>query len=303
MSETTQPQTKALKPIDEVKRGIQLMEGQFKMVLPPHVPVAKFMRIVNTAIGTTPSLMKCDRQSIFSSALKAAQDGLLPDGREAALVPFGDKAMYMPMLQGILKKIRNSGELATILAESVYENDQFAYWIDAEGQHIDHKPLMFGERGEWLGVYAFAKTKDGAVYIEVMTKSQVEQVKKSSRTANNGPWVSWPEEMAKKSVIRRLAKRLPSSTDLENTLAADNELYDFDKPDAPASMEDAPKEKPARRSRLAEKLEKHKSEERPVEPFEPHPNSPLRVEPKYDGNQEVIQDPPPPVNSNQEIPI
>jgi hypothetical protein len=44
--------------------------------------------------------------------VKLAQDGLLPDGREAAVVMFGNKAQAMPMIAGILKKVRQSGEVA-----------------------------------------------------------------------------------------------------------------------------------------------------------------------------------------------
>jgi recombination protein RecT len=44
--------------------------------------------------------------------VRLAQDGLLPDGREAAIVKFGNKAQAMPMIAGILKKIRQSGDVS-----------------------------------------------------------------------------------------------------------------------------------------------------------------------------------------------
>jgi recombinational DNA repair protein RecT len=79
-------------------------------------------------------------------------------------------------------------------------------------------------------VYAIAKTKDGGIYREVMSKSDIEQVRNVSRAKNAGPWVDWYDEMARKTVIRRIAKRLPSSTDLEKLLEHDNEAIGFEKP-------------------------------------------------------------------------
>lgn len=283
--QTPAPQTKALKPVDEVRRGIAMMEPQFKMALPPHIAVEKFMRIVNTAIGSTPAILKCDRQSLFQSALRAAQDGLLPDGREAALVSFGDKVTYMPMVAGLLKKIRNSGELSSITAQAVYEKDDFQYYVDSDGEHINHRPNMFSDRGQKLGVYALAKTKDGGIYIEVLTMKQVNDIKNVSRAKGSGPWSGpFAEEMEKKSAIRRLSKRLPMSTDLESTLHADDDLF------MPAEETETatPEPKPKKKSRLAEKLEEQAKEAATID-VESAP-TPEPTEP-------------PPLNQNQEIPI
>ena len=211
--------------INEVRGQLNKMGGEFRMALPPHISVDKFTRVAMTAIQGNADLLGAERRSLFGACVKAAQDGLLPDGREAALVIFKGKVQYMPMIGGILKRVRNSGEVASIASQLVYRNDSFRYWVDGDGEHLQHEPLMFGERGEIVGVYALAKTKDGAVYIEVMTKAQVEKVRKVSRASGNGPWVDWWEEMARKTVLRRLSKRLPMSTDIEETIRREEEQY------------------------------------------------------------------------------
>lgn len=226
-------------PVEEVKNALRRLEPQFKLALPPHVSPERFVRVIITAVQQTPDLITCDRQSLYGAAMKSAQDGLLPDGREAALVVFnhnvGGKqnpkwekhAQYLPMTAGILKKVRNSGELSAISPHVVYEHDEFAYWIDEKGEHLKHVPKLSGERGKVTHAYAVATTKDGAVYIEVMTFEEIEKVREASRAKDSGPWVSWWGEMARKTVIRRLSKRLPMSTDLEQTLHADDSLYDI----------------------------------------------------------------------------
>lgn len=217
-----------LTPVQQICQSIEGMRDKFVAALPPHVTVEKFVRIGLTAVQGTPALVQCDRASVYNELLKCAQDGLLPDGREAALVPFKGKAKYMPMIGGILKKVRNSGELASITSQVVFQNDKFKYWVDDEGEHLEHEPLVFGERGKALGVYALAKLKDGSVMMEFMTADQVEAVRQISR-AQDGPWSGpFAHEMWRKTVVRRLSKRLPMSTDLEEFIHRDDDLYDLD---------------------------------------------------------------------------
>lgn len=230
-------ESRQLTPIDEIRGSIEKLSPEIQKVLPPHVPVEKFVRVVMTAIQTNADLLRSDRKTLFSACLKCASDGLLPDGREAALVTYNTKngviAAYLPMIAGVLKKVRNSGELASVTSQMVYEKDTFNYWVDEDGEHIEHRPNMFDKRGKILGVYALAKTKDGAVYVEVMTSDQVMAVKECSR-AKNGPWSgAFESEMWRKTAIRRLSKRLPMSTDLEQTIQRDDELYDMNKADNP----------------------------------------------------------------------
>lgn len=222
--------------LSALRQNLAKMEGDFKAVLPAQIPAEKFIRTLMTAVQMQPDLLQADRKSLYACGMKAAQDGLLLDGREAAPVIFNKKApggggwekhvQYMPMLGGLLKKLRNSGEVATIAAHVVYDNDHFDYEL-GDDERISHKPILRGPRGEAIAVYCVAKTKDGAVYREVMSVEEVEKIRAVSRSKDSGPWVAWWDEMAKKSVIRRICKRLPSSADVDSLLAADNENYDL----------------------------------------------------------------------------
>lgn len=223
---------------------LAVLRPEVEKVLPPHVTPDKFMRVVLTAIAQNPSLARADRRSLLNSAVRAAQDGLLPDGREGAFVIFKskdkvhegnrqverwvDKVQWMPMIAGIIKKVRNSGELLSLSSNVVYKADAFRYWIDDIGEHITHEPnVLAPERGPLVAVYAIAKTKDGGAYTEVMSRGQIDQVRAVSKAKDSGPWVGWYDEMARKTVVRRLSKRLPMSTDLEQTLRRDDDMYDL----------------------------------------------------------------------------
>lgn len=233
----TQPQ----KPIDAVRYQLDQMGREFSAVLPQHIPVDRFRRVVMTAMNQNPDLLLCDRRSLLNACVRAAQDGLMPDGREGALVIFNTTVkvenetggvqerrikgvQWMPMVYGIIKKMRNSGELASIVSHEVYERDEFRYRL-GDDESIEHVPYLGGdEPGKMIAVYAIAKLKDGTIQREVMTRAQVEKVRAVSRAGGNGPWVSWYEEMARKSVVRRLSKYLPMSTEIEDLLRRDDAI-------------------------------------------------------------------------------
>lgn len=223
---------RALTPIKEFQEQVEQRQEAFASTLPDHIPPERFKRVVLRAVQKDPNLLNADRASLFMSAMDAANDGLLPDGREAAFVVFntkqGRKVQYMPMIFGILKKVRNSGELKSIAVRVVYGGDQFRYWIDESGEHIHYEAADNPDKSMFRRAFAIALTKDDGRYIEVMDAEDIEKVRNVSRAKGNGPWVDWWEEMAKKTVLRRLAKRLPMSTDLDDLMRRDDALYDFD---------------------------------------------------------------------------
>lgn len=219
------PETK-LTPQDEICQTIAKSEPQYKIALPPHVSPERFVRICQTAVRTTPKLAACDRTSLYASFLQCAQTGLLPNGQEAVILPYGSTAKFMPMIGGITKLARNSGEIKTINAQVVYKNDEYEHWIDEQGEHFKHRPAR-GDRGEPILTYAVAMTKDGGVFFEEIDALQMAAIEKMSR-ASDSPWKGpFRTEMMRKSAIRRLLKyRVPSSTDIDDIIRVDDQVYE-----------------------------------------------------------------------------
>jgi recombination protein RecT len=220
------PEPKKVTPADETCLTITKMEPEFAKALPPQIPSAKFVRVAATAIRNNPNLAdstKVDRQSLYAALHKCAQTGLIPDGREAAIVPFKGKAQFMPMVSGLCKLARNSGEIKTINAQIVYKNDAYEHWIDETGEHFKHVPAR-GDRGEPMVVYGFCQTKDEGIFFEELSMADIEAIQKMSR-ADDGPWKGpFKTEMMRKSAIRRLLKyRVPSSTDIDEAIRVDDE--------------------------------------------------------------------------------
>jgi recombination protein RecT len=186
--------------------------------LPEHVSFDRFRRVVLTAVqasaGTGNDLLKAPPMAVLTACLRAAQDGLMPDGREGAIVMFKGKPQWMPMVAGLMKLARQSGEVASIQAQVVYAGEPFRVVLGDEDRIVHERDIAAVDAGKPpIAVYGIAVLRDGTRVHEVMTWKQVLKVKGVSASGDKGPWGAWPDEMAKKTVIRRMSKRLPLSTD------------------------------------------------------------------------------------------
>ena len=224
--------------LQEFQGNLTKMEDQLKNVLPCNISPKKFIQVVVTAVQNKPNLLDLNRASLFTACKTCAQDGLVPDGREAALVPFKGQVKYMPMVAGVLKTIRNSGELGMIDACVVYEKDEYESWTDEKGPHFKHKKC-YTDRGNPILTYAYANTKDRFVYFEEIDENQMNKIEKTSKTTDvwKGPF---RDEMKRKSALHRLSKRLPKSSDIEQVMERDNDFYDLETPQEEKSGSDEP---------------------------------------------------------------
>ncbi len=205
------------------------MKAELENALPKQIPVDRFIRTVITVVQMDNTLLNADRKTLLSSCMKAAQDGLLLDGREAALVKYYMKKtgvtviQYIPMVGGLLKKARNSGEIKEVLAEAVYEKDMFKYRL-GESPKIEHNPFWGEDRGSFVAAYCIVKTKDGGIYRKVLSKADIDKVKEKSKAKESGPWVDFYDQMGIKTAIKANLKLCPQSSDLQGLIDYDNEM-------------------------------------------------------------------------------
>lgn len=247
--------------VAKLSHQLSVRADQFRMVLPSHITPERFQRTILTAVQSDPDLLLADRQSLVLACMKAAQDGLLPDKREAALVIFTEnkkvgsgwektkKVQYMPMVYGLRKKVLQSGEIADITAKVVYRREvEEGFFVYEEGTEamLRHKPMLDLAAEDAtddciVAAYSMATFKDGEKSYEVMRRFEIDKVRQASQTGAvgkvvqfgndkgkeikpKGPWVDWFPEQAKKTVIRRHTKTLPMSGDLVDVEAMDDRL-------------------------------------------------------------------------------
>jgi recombination protein RecT len=192
--------------------------------LPAHLKPERFIRVALTALTRTPKLAQCDQASFFQCLLTLSQFGLEPDGRNAHLIPFENRKRNVTECQlivdykGLVDLAMRSGKLAYIHADKVCENDVFEY---DRGEIKAHKINFQLPRGKAYAYYALVRFKDGTEKPEVMPKEDIDAIRARSRAKDSGPWVTDYDEMAKKTVFRRLSKWLQLSPEYRDALEAD----------------------------------------------------------------------------------
>lgn len=206
------------------------LKNQIATALPSICTPERFMRVLLTSIQKTPKLALCSQASLFQSFMTCAQLGIEPDGRRAHLIPFENRkkgtvdCTLIIDYKGLVELVKRSGDVRTVYAEAVCENDTFS-WENGDVRHcIDFsKP-----RGTAYAYYARVQNKDGSTQAVVMTKDEVEKIRLSSRGKDSDPWTKHFDEMGKKTAFRRLCKWLVLSPETQ-ALLDETERNEFDK--------------------------------------------------------------------------
>ena len=193
---------------------VQSSKNQFANALPKHINTDRFVRIAITTIRLNPKLAKCSQDSLLGALMVSAQLGLEPGTLgQCYLIPFENKKAGTVECQ------------FQIGYKGVYENDDFNIEYGLS-RTLTHKP-NFDERGEIKGFYAVAILKDGAKAFEYMTKDEVVKHEEKYRKGSykNDVWNKNFEEMAQKTVVKKLLKWLPVSVEFLEMANKDEKTF------------------------------------------------------------------------------
>ena len=196
--------------------------------LPKDMDIRRFILVAKKHIGEDRNRIAAinnDPKSMLNAVMEAATDGLLLDGRQSALVPRKGKMTYSPMVRGLIDRMHRSGKVDSINVDIVYEGDLFQT-ESGSTPAIKHCPKYKSKTVSHA--YAVVWIKDAShPYIEVIDAFELEKHRKKAglNTPWNGPWV---DEMRKKTVLRRLSKRLPLSATDRAVVERDDQFYDFE---------------------------------------------------------------------------
>lgn len=232
---TTAVAKKAKKPT--MMDFIKASEKQITKALPSAITPERFTRICMTAVTQNPDLGLCTPQSFAGAMLTAAQLGLEPNTPlgQAYLIPYNNgrtgtkECQFQVGYRGLIELAHRSGDLQSIEAHIVYENDEFEYELGLDPV-LKHKPAM-ENRGKIEWVYAVYKLKSGGFGFEVMSVEDINKHRdKYSQAAIRGfsPWNDNWEEMAKKTVIKRVLKYAPMKSEFVTAMVQDGSTLNFE---------------------------------------------------------------------------
>ncbi|MDK2906016.1 MAG: recombination protein RecT [Eubacteriaceae bacterium] len=207
---------------------IKSMQGEIAKALPSVMTPERFTRITLSALSTNPQLCETTPSSFLGAMMTAAQLGMEPNTPlgQAYLIPFKNKGTLECQFQlgykGLIDLAYRSGDVSVIQAHVVYENDSFEYelGLDPKLKHVPAKK----DKGDPIFFYAMFKTKDGGYGFEVMSVEDIRaHAKKYSQSFNSSysPWTKNFEEMAKKTVLKKVLKYAPLKSDFVRGITVD----------------------------------------------------------------------------------
>ena len=204
------------------------MKAQIACALPTHMTADRVLRVMITQCRKVPALLQCSQESVLSALMDCTRMGLEPDGRLAHLIPYGKECKLIVDYKGLVDLAFRSGLVQSIHADVVCENDDFEYSM---GEIQRHKIDFRKPRGKVYAAYSRAALKNGATKCEVMGAEEIDGIRGRSKSGQSGPWKTDWNEMAKKTVFRRLSKWLPLSPEYRDAVDRDD--------DTPEELKDA----------------------------------------------------------------
>lgn len=208
---------------------IRSMQGEIAKALPSVITPERFTRMLFTAISRNPQLVECTPESFMGAMMQAAQLGVEPNTPlgQAYLIPYRNhgrlECQFQLGCKGLIDLAYRSGDVTDISAHEVHENDAFEYELGLTPK-LTHRPAM-KNRGPVIAYYAVFHTKNGGYGFQVMSKDDVEAfAKKASKSFNSGPWQTYFDEMAKKTVLKKALKYAPMRAEFAKAIAADGTI-------------------------------------------------------------------------------
>lgn len=190
------------------------------------VSVEKLEALLARAVIDNPDLMKCQPATLFSAMMSAAELGLSPSGHHngAYFATYAGQCKLGLGYGAMIELATRDGRIRSFKTEAVWPGDVFEVYAGTENR-IEHRPAYGSRSGNPTLYYAVAFFADGGCEFEVMTRAEVEKIRQGSRNKEAPPWKYQFDEMAKKTVLRRLHKRLPLQPRVAEAVA-DSDMVD-----------------------------------------------------------------------------
>jgi recombination protein RecT len=228
--------------------------------MPKDFNKTRFMQNCMTVLQDTNGIEKCNPLSTARTLLKGAFLGLDFFMKECYAIPYNDyknntcSLQFQTDFKGERKLMKKYSVRAIkdIYAKVVRESDEFEEIVKEGIPTINFKAKPFNT-GKIIGVFAVVLFDDGGMLYETMATEEIEKIKTNfSKKDKNGnyskAWEATPEEMYKKTVIRRLRKSVELEFESQEQAQSFEETSEFEFKNAaekPKSTEKSPFEKGA----------------------------------------------------------
>jgi len=209
----------------QIKSGLLAQQKVINSLIGDKTKANKFLATASK-VANNFKLANCNINSIIDACVTVAQLNLdlSPALSHAYIVPFKGNVQLIVSARGYTALLARTGW--KIKSYIVNEDDDFEYIIDGFEENIKFKKNIDSENETFNYAVALAKSPDGTLYIEIMNKKQIDKHRKVSSNQKGekptGIWADWFDEMAQKTVIKKLVKKLPMGEEIANVVDADD---------------------------------------------------------------------------------
>ncbi len=184
--------------------------------LPKDFNRERFVQNCLTIMNEKPELAKINKAEVIQGLCKAAYLGLDFMNKECYLIPYGNSVQFQTDYKGDCKFAKRYAirPVLDIFAKVVRDGDYFEECVADNKPVINFRPQPFSNK-KIIGAFAIVLFKDGGMLYETMSTADIQSVRNNySKASNSKAWKYSFDEMAKKTVLRRLCKHI--ETDFES---------------------------------------------------------------------------------------
>jgi phage RecT family recombinase len=173
-------------------------------------------------------------ENFLRCVIEAAEMGLAIDGKLCYAIAYKGVWQAVPDYKGLLVVARRSNLIRDAHADVVREGDEFEFGWDGSHPVCRHRALIQEHnRGDVTHAYATVLLRAGGWNYTVMTRKELDEIQ-SKAPSKAGPWATHPNEMRKKTVLKRLLKMYRDDPGLASALDLDDRPYEVDAEPAPS---------------------------------------------------------------------
>ena len=208
----------------DVQSVLESLKPQISQALPKHLSADRMIQMATQVIVKNPKIAECSAASLIGAVMQASILGFKPSDSlgQVYFVPYGKSVQFQIGYKGYIDLARRSGQIRTLYAYPVYQNDHFEYELGLEPK-LTHRPAQ-EDRGEITFVYAVAHYKDGGYNFVVLSKQEVERLRLRNafqKSKPSGAWATDYEAMACAKAIKQLSKYMPLSEEMQGAVLSD----------------------------------------------------------------------------------
>ena len=208
----------------DVQSVLESLKPQIAQALPKHLSADRMIQMATQVIVKNPKVAECSAASLIGAVMQASILGFKPSDSlgQVYFVPYGKSVQFQVGYKGYIDLARRSGQIKTLYAYPVYQNDHFEYELGLEPK-LTHRPAQ-EDRGEMTFVYAVAHYKDGGYNFVVLSRNEVERLRLRNafqKSKPSGAWATDYEAMACAKAIKQLSKYMPLSEEMQGAVLSD----------------------------------------------------------------------------------